>query len=84
MTHSMIRVAGALSLALALGAPPACARAQATRDKPMKMDEPMAGRMKKEGMVTGDVKAAAEKKEREMKDKLEKEEKAMSQGGAKK
>ena len=45
--------------------------------KPMKMDEPMAGEMKKQGMMKGDMKKAAENKEREMKGEMEKEEKGM-------
>jgi hypothetical protein len=48
--------------------------------KPMKMDEPMHGEMKKKGMKKGDVKKAAERKEREMKPMMEKE----RAGGAKK
>ncbi len=35
--------------------------------KPMKMDEPMRGEMKKESMKKGDVKKAADKKKRERK-----------------
>ena len=57
--------------------------AQATRNEPMKMDEPMSGEMKKKGMKKGDVKKAAEKKEREMRDMIENEEKSMLQGPAK-
>ena len=41
--------------------------------KPMKMDEPMHGEMKKESMKKGDVKKAAKKKEREIKPILERE-----------
>ncbi len=41
--------------------------------KPMKMDEPMHGEMKKESMKKGDVQKAAKKKEREMKPILERE-----------
>ena len=41
--------------------------------KPMKMDEPMHGEMKKKSMKKGDVKKAAKKKERELKPMLEKE-----------
>jgi len=48
--------------------------------KPMKMDEPMHGEMKKKGMKKGDVKKAAERKGREMKPAMEKE----RAGGAKK
>ena len=39
--------------------------------KPMKMDEPMHGEMKKKGMKKGDVKKAAKKRESEMKPILE-------------
>jgi hypothetical protein len=45
---------------------------------PAKMDEPMAGNMKRPGMKQGDVKKQAEKKQRAMKPKLEKEEKEMT------
>jgi hypothetical protein len=41
--------------------------------KPMKMDEPMHGEMKKKGMKKGDVKKAAKKRESEMKPILERE-----------
>lgn len=41
--------------------------------KPLKMDEPMHGEMKRKNMKKGDVKKAAEKKDREMKALLEKE-----------
>ena len=41
--------------------------------RPMKMDEPMHGEMKKKGMKKGDVKKAAEKKGREKKPVIEKE-----------
>ena len=41
--------------------------------KPMKMDEPMHGEMKKGSMKKGDVKKAAKKKERELKPMIEKE-----------
>ena len=51
-----------------------------TPGKPMKMDEPMPIKMKKPGMKKGDVKKAAEKKERAMKAMMDKE----SAGGAKK
>jgi hypothetical protein len=44
---------------------------------PAKMEEPMAGKMKKPGMKQGDVKKQAEKKRRAMKPMLEKEEKEM-------
>ena len=42
-----------------------------------KMEEPMAGKMRKPGMKQGDVKQAAQKKRRDMKPKLEQEEKQM-------
>ena len=41
--------------------------------KPMKVDEPMHGEMKKESMKKGDVKKAAKKRERELKPVIEKE-----------
>jgi hypothetical protein len=45
---------------------------------PAKMDEPMAGKMKRPGMKQGNVKKQAEKKRRAMKPMLEKEEKEMT------
>ena len=44
---------------------------------PMKMDEPMEGGMMQKGMMKGDVKASAEKKEKEMEELLKKEEESM-------
>jgi len=41
--------------------------------KPMKMDEPMHGEMKKKGMKKGDVKKAAEKKGRGVRPEMKKE-----------
>jgi hypothetical protein len=49
------------------------ARAAEAPSKPMKMDEPMHGEMKKKSMKKGDVKKAAEKKDREMNPMIEKE-----------
>ena len=49
------------------------ARAADAPAKPMKMDEPMHGEMKKQSMKKGDVKKAAKKKERELKPMIEKE-----------
>lgn len=73
-------VVAATGLALGFSA----AAAEATKDKVMKMDEPMSGEMKKEGMKKGDVKQHAEKWDLKMKDMMEKEEKVMTQGDAKK
>ena len=50
-----------------------CAWAADAPPKPMKMDEPMHGEMKKKGMKKGDVKKAAKKRERELKPMIEKE-----------
>ena len=55
-------------------APPA---PKAEAKKPMKTNEPMTTEMKKPGMMKGDVKKAAEKKDGEMKGMMEKEEKEM-------
>ena len=60
----------ALAAMLAAGT---CARAADAPAKPMKMDEPMHGEMKKGSMKKGDVKKAAKKKERELKPMIEKE-----------
>lgn len=56
------------------------ADSSSTPGKSMNMDEPMPIKMAKPGTKKGDVKKAAEKKEREMKAMMEKE----SAGGAKK
>ena len=50
----------------------------------MKMDEPMAGEMKKEGAKKRDVKQHAEKWDKKMKDMMEKENKAAGEGSARK
>lgn len=69
---------GALLLVSALNV--YAADSQPAPGKPMNMDEPMPIKMAKPGMKKGDVKAAAEKKDREMKPMLERE----AAGGAKK
>lgn len=48
-------------------------KAGTAKSKPMNMDEPMAGEMKKEGMKKGDVRKAAEKKDGEIRMMIEKE-----------
>ena len=65
----------ALIVATLLLAMPALA---ADTKPPAKMEEPMAGKMKKPGMKQGDVKTQAAKKQRAMKPMLEKEEKEMA------
>jgi hypothetical protein len=45
--------------------------------QPLKMDEPMQGGMMKKGMLKGDVKASAEKKDKKMQEILDKEEQSM-------
>ena len=63
----------------AAGEPPE-KNGQATKPKkkkPMKMTEPMASEMKKEGMIKGDVKKAAEQKDAEMMPMMREEEKTM-------
>jgi hypothetical protein len=67
-----MRSLGAVAVAAMLGTSFAFAD-DATPPKPMKMDEPMHGEMKKETMKKGDVKKAAEKKKRERKPSTEKE-----------
>ncbi|TMH23757.1 MAG: hypothetical protein E6H63_17790 [Betaproteobacteria bacterium] len=64
----------ALIVATLLLAMPALA---ADSKPPAKMEEPMAGKMKKPGMKQGDVKKQAAKKQRAMKPMIEKEEKEM-------
>ena len=46
-------------------------------EKPMKMDEPMEGGMKKKGMMKKDVKQSAARKDEKMKEVLEQEEASM-------
>ena len=76
-------LAGIAPLAMAEDAPPKTdappsqpAPPAKAAHKPMKMNEPMAGEMKREGTMKGDMKKAAEKKDREMKDMMQSEEKA--------
>jgi len=47
--------------------------------QPLKMDEPMQGGMKKKGMLKGDVRASAEKKDKKLQEMLDKEEQSMPQ-----
>lgn len=95
MTRQQNMLMRTLSLSLAVfaavgfAAPPdepssAPAKKPAKVKKPIKMDEPMPIGMKREGMMKGDVKKSAEKKEAEMKPMMEQEEQAMPRGGAKK
>jgi len=60
-------------VAAVLAAGPLVYAADPRPGKPMKMDEPMHGEMKKKGMKKGDVKRAAEEKRREMKSAMENE-----------
>lgn len=67
-----------LKLYVAMLVAAACGAFAADTKPPGKMEEPMAGKMKKPGMKQGDVKKQAEKKRRAMKPMLEKEEKEMT------
>ena len=49
------------------------AKVEAAKAKPMNMNAPMAGGMKKEGMKLGDVKKAEQKWDRKMRGMMEKE-----------
>ena len=77
----LLTAAAACTLALVTGTgaladdPP---KAGTAKSKPMNMDEPMAGEMKKEGMKKGDVKKAAEEKDAEFRKMLEKEQQSAS------
>ena len=71
MIETASLAAAALGLALALSASAAAPAGNAK----MKMNEPMAGEMKKEGMKKGDVKEHAQKWDRKMKAMMEEEEK---------
>ena len=63
----------AVVAAAVLAAGPLAYAADPQPGKPMKMDEPMHGEMKRKSMKKGDVKKAADRKEREMKAMIEKE-----------
>jgi Spy/CpxP family protein refolding chaperone len=63
----------AVVAAAVLTAGPLAFAADPQPGKPMRMDEPMHGEMKKKGMKKGDVKRAAEIKRREMKSAMENE-----------
>jgi hypothetical protein len=80
LSRTFFLTAATLALTAALAAPSSDApRPAHEKDQPpkavpapkvkkkMKMDEPMEGGMKKPGMMKGDVKKAAEKKDQEMK-----------------
>lgn len=67
----------AVALALASGTASAADTAPAPKvKKKIKMTEPMAGGMKKPGMMKGDMKSAADQKDRKMDEMMKKEEKA--------
>ena len=61
-----------------LAMPPALAD---TAKKPMEVDRPMTTKMMKPGMKQRDVKREADRKAREMKPELRREEKSMGKGG---
>ncbi len=93
MPHPILRSPALAALALgcalaaagahAADAPKAeAAKAEAAKAKPMDMNAPMAGGMKKDGMRLGDVKKAEQKWDRRMRPMLEKEE--QSRAAAKK
>ena len=63
----------ATAVALVSGVSAYAADSNSGPGKPMKMEEPMPTKMKKPGMKKGDVKKAAEKKQREMTPMIEKE-----------
>jgi hypothetical protein len=63
----------AIAAVAILTAGPSAYAADTSSGKPMKMDEPMHGEMKKPNMKLGDVKKAAERKKREMNPMIEKE-----------
>ncbi|MEN3354688.1 MAG: hypothetical protein V7640_2846 [Betaproteobacteria bacterium] len=60
----------------------AASAAEDRRSESVKMDEPMAGEMKKKGMKQGDVKKHEEQWDRKMKEMIGKEEKTMNPGNA--
>jgi hypothetical protein len=66
-------VAFAAAAALVSGVGAYAADSNSDPGKPMKMDDPMPTKMKKPGMKKGDVKKAAEKKQRELTPMIEKE-----------
>lgn len=52
------------------------AKQPSVKSKPMNMDEPMAGEMKRESMKKGDVKKAAEQWDRKMRKMMQAEQKS--------
>lgn len=92
LTTGAVALAVIASSALAPGSSSAAAEAPADApksspsptNKPMRMDEPMRGEMKKEGMMKRDVKESMEKWGPKMDDMMDKEERAMPRGDAKK
>ena len=74
---SAIAIAGLISMFSA-------SAAEIANSQSRKMDEPMAGEMKKKGMKQGEVKKHEEEWNRKMKERIANEEKAMANGTAKK
>ena len=74
-----------MALAVAIGCAFGARESTATAaDGPPRVDKPMAGEMKKPGMMQGDVKKAADQWDRKMKDMMQKEKAAAPPTGAKK
>ena len=80
----MARLLAAVSLLFCIAAPCAFAEGKANDEKKkMKMDEPMAGGMMKKGMIKRDMNEASKRKEKDIRPKLEQEERSMPEGGPK-
>ncbi len=83
--HQALTISAALlaaclvSSVLAADTPPA-ADAPRVAKKKMEMDQPMSTKMMKPGMKMGDVKKDADQRARDMKPKLDREEKSMDRG----
>jgi hypothetical protein len=73
----VVAMAGLVSMFSASGA-------EIQKSQSTKMDEPMAGEMKKKGMKQGEVRKHEEKWDRKMKEMIRKEENTMTQSSAKK
>jgi hypothetical protein len=81
--HALLTACGVVAIAGLVSLFSASA-AEVQKSESTKMDEPMAGEMKKKGMKQGEVKKNEEKWDRKMKEMIGKEENAMARSSAKK
>ncbi len=77
LTLALFPIAAGADEAVPKADPAKAEAAKPVVKKHMKPKDPMAGEMKKPGMTQGDVKKAAEKKDRQMKEPMKQEERKM-------